>query len=97
MDSQTHRQIARQTQLARNAAARRTRASRAGRSADVVVIDGTGSDGNAYRLALSVKDPTRAYVLTETSGGAWRCTCPVYTWRSTCAHAEAAGNATRAA
>lgn len=85
-----HAATKRQHQQQRNAAARERRASQPGRRAAVVLIDGTGSDGQTYRLAFTAKDRAKAYFLTRTPEGTLVCSCFTFSWRHTCAHSEAA-------
>jgi hypothetical protein len=90
LTGQDHRTVQRQTKELRTAAARGRRAARATERERVVLIDGTGDDGQRYRLAYSPKDASKAYFVTATADGALRCSCFTYAWQGRCAHERAA-------
>jgi hypothetical protein len=89
LPARDHQRTHAQSKTARNAASRARRSVWPGKGRAVVLIDGTGNDGQVYRLALSTSEPTKAYVLSDGPEGAPRCTCFVFSWRHTCAHVEA--------
>jgi hypothetical protein len=90
LTTREHQTVQRQTREQRTAAARSRRAAQPNERERVVLIEGTGDDGRAYRLAYSPKDASKAYFVTVGSDGAARCSCFTFAWQGYCAHAAAA-------
>ncbi len=88
LSAQEHAAVQARTRATRNAAAR------ARRAAPVQLVEaldrGAGPTADTVLVALSRRTPRLGYILRPAESGGWRCPCPGYIWRGTCAHTDAA-------